>query len=112
MTKHRIFIPILIVIVIIILIVSYSILFGKRKGMEDGGKQPGNGAEVTVTRIPITPAIEAEYSGDLIDELNESPKAEYKYILSSGEEITIKIPRGVDPPPLAVVERMYQKRRE
>ncbi|OGF98664.1 hypothetical protein A2153_04190 [Candidatus Gottesmanbacteria bacterium RBG_16_38_7b] len=108
MNKQKIFVPILIVIVIIILIVSYNILFRLEKRISN--KQENN-VIPTVTRMPITPGFEADYDESILEELNTAPKAEYKYTLSTGEEVTIKIPRGVDPPPLSVVERMYQRRR-
>src|SRR3989338_1884011 len=109
MIKQKIFVPILIVIVVIILIISYNILFKLEKKISN--KAVENITTPMVTRVQVTPAIEADYDELMLEELNNAPKAEYKYTLSTGEEVTIKIPRGVDPPPQVVVERMYQRRR-
>ena len=112
MLKHKIIIPIIFVM-LIILVVSYYFLFVRGQEIDiNGKKQVGDGAEITVTRTPITPPINADYSENLIEELNKAPKVEYQYTLSSGEEVIIKIPEGVDPPSLQVVEKLYQKKQD
>ena len=100
--RHNIFIPILIVIVIILLILSFWILFLNKKKPENG-----NGL-ITVPAQIITPGTETEKGNDLINEFNSAPRVEYKYTLANGEDYIIKIPVGIDPPPQAVVEKMYR----
>jgi len=108
--RQRILIPILIVIVIIILIISYGILFKSSKG-SGGNNQTGVTAESSITKAVVTPRLEADHDDSLLEELNQAPKAEYQYTLSSGEEISIFIPQGVDPPSQEVVEKLYRKKR-
>lgn len=109
MIKQSIIIPILIVIVIILLILSFAVLFTGRKnsspessiGTESEIKQPDKG-----DFIP-SPIFEQE-ADDFIEEFNSAEKVPYTYTLANGEEYIIKIPMGIDPPPQAVVEKMYR----
>ena len=59
------------------------------------------------------PQQESEYDEKFIEDFNNAPnKIEYRYTLSTGEEITVRIPEGVEPPPQAAVEKMYRERKE
>lgn len=59
------------------------------------------------------PQQESEYDEKFIEDFNNAPnKVEYQYTLSNDEEITIRIPEGVEPPPQAAVEEMHRERKE
>lgn len=108
MNKHKIFIPILIVIVIIILILSYSLLFGKKTSESQNAKIIEKVKQIFPPTVTVTPNPYSESGESLIEEFNTAERVEYTYTLSNGEIYTIAIPKGIDPPPLAVVEKMYR----
>ena len=104
--KNRIVIPILIVILIIILILSYGVLFGKKSREKENGEFKEIEATITPVSVSITPEQFTE-SDNVIEEFNTAERIEYKYTMSDGEIYTIEIPIGIEPPPQAVVEKMY-----
>ncbi|KKS45042.1 hypothetical protein A2781_07390 [Candidatus Gottesmanbacteria bacterium RIFCSPHIGHO2_01_FULL_42_27] len=90
---------------LVILLIMFAGLFLANKNKEV--------KRVEEIKEEFIPQQDSEYDEKFIENFNNAPnKVEYRYTLSSGEEITIRIPEGVDPPPQAAVEEMYRERKE
>lgn len=100
MTKYKAIAIFLIVAVSVVFVYLIILLFqGKR--VEDQ----------TTDSIPTPPIVDSDLHDEFMREFNESTdRVGHTYTLSNGQEVTILIPRGIDPPPPEVVEEMYWNR--
>lgn len=100
----------LVLIIVVILLVG-GLLFFYIQNSLNKTSQTVNKPEVTQTPLQITPEAGLDYDEQFEKDFNEAAKTEeYKYTLSNGQEVTIKLPLGVDPPPQEAVEQLYQNR--
>lgn len=100
----------IVLIVVAILLVSGLLFFYLQNRLNKTSKIP-NKTGVTQAPPPVTPEAGLDYDEQFEKDFNQAAKTEeYKYTLSNGQEVTIKLPLGVDPPPQEAVEQLYQNR--
>ena len=94
---------------LIVIILILSVLVIRRNKEIATGELEQNTIEVTPEVLtPDNSADELGEKAELMEEFNSAEKVEYTYTLENGTEYKIKIPKGVEPPPQTVVEKMYR----